>query len=207
MSRYLSLPDLCEQVKSQCLPDILIPSIDLVRLQFCPKNPASHAALNFIGRFPIQYKIQVRQLRQQYVDELYAAAIFKYLRELAIHLRDFCSLIFCDSKAKMDVGEPSLAILTGVRGKETLAPTTSQISALDHDVHSKSSLTPSVTMICDIPEDISSSFNRGEVHVCIKDAIFEASTPFHHATELANLLLSKGDVPPVLLYIVYRWRP
>ena len=79
MSRYLSLPDLCEQVKSQCPPDTPIPSIDLVRLQFCPKNPASHAALNFTGRFPIQYKIQVRQLRQQHVDEYYAAAIFKYL--------------------------------------------------------------------------------------------------------------------------------
>ena len=92
-----------------------------------------------------------------------------------------------------------MAISSGVRGKKVLAPSTSRVSALDHDVHSKSSLTPSVTMICDIPEDICSPFYRGEVHVCIKDTIFEASSPFRHATELGSLLLSKGDVPPVLL--------
>lgn len=203
MSRYLSLPDLCEQVKSQCPPDTPIPSIDLVRLQFCPKNSAVVSCSSELHS--IQYKIQVRQLRQQHADEHYAAAIFKYLQELAIHLQDFCSLIFCDDKAKVDIGEPNLAISTGVHGKKTLAPSISQVSALDHDVHSKSSLTPSVTMICDILKDICSSFYRGKVHVRIKDAVFEALSPFRHATELlANLLLLKGDVPPV---VVYRWRP
>ena len=99
-----------------------------------------------------------------------------------------CTLIFCDDKSKIDIGEPGALVSTGVRGKKTLAPSSTQLSALDHDVQSKSSLIPSVTMICDIPDDINSSFCRGDVRVCLKDAVFQQSSPFRHATELSQLL-------------------
>ena len=100
----------------------------------------------------------MRQLRLEHVDDYYCAAIFKYLREYSIKVKDMCTLIFCDDKSKIDIGEPGALVSTGVRGKKTLAPSGTQLSALDHDVQSKSSLTPSVTMICDIPDDINSSF-------------------------------------------------
>ena len=199
MSEYLSLPDLCSKVKDHCPENTPIPSNDLVRLQFCPKSPATHAAINFTGRFKIKYKIQVRQLHLKHVDDHYAAAIFKYMREYAIKYRDNCTLIFSDDKAKINVGEPGALVSTGVRGKKTLAPVASDLSALDHDMQSLSSLTPSVTMFCDVPVTIESSFYRGRVHVCLKDAVFQPSTPFRHGIELLNLLKRKGDVPPILL--------
>ena len=192
LSQYLSLPNVCEQVK--CPPDTPTPSLDLVRLQFCPKNPAVHATLNFTGRFQVRYKIQLRQLRSSHPDDHYAAALFKYFRELAIHFRYVNTVVFADDKSKINVGEPGLAISTG-----SVAPMSSQISALDHDVQSKASLTPSVTMICDTPEGITSSFYRGCVHVCLKDAVLQTSSPFRHATELTQLLQRKGDIPPILL--------
>ena len=67
MSEYLSLPDLCAKVKDNLPPETPIPSTDLVRLQFCPKRKTAHASMNFTGRFQIQYKIQVRQLRMAHV--------------------------------------------------------------------------------------------------------------------------------------------
>ena len=39
-------------------------------------------------------------------------------------------------------------------------------------------------MSIDIPENIEGSFYRGEVHVGIKDNVFEPSKAWRHATEL-----------------------
>ncbi len=107
--------------------------------------------MNFTGRFKVQYKIQIRQLR---FDDHYAAAIFKYMREYSILFRGDCTLVFSDDKSKINVGELGALVSTGVRGKKTLAPVASDLSALDHDMQSLSSLIPSVTMFCDIPESI-----------------------------------------------------
>ena len=50
-------------------------------------------------------------------------------------------LLFCDGKAKIDFGEPSCMLSTGVRGKKSLVPTTSILGALDHDVNQKGKCT------------------------------------------------------------------
>ena len=151
-SNYLSLPDLCSIVKSRCPPDTPVPSLDFVRLQFWPKSPSAHAAMRFTGRFEVKYKIQVRQLRQKHIDNHYAAGLFKYMREFAIQFREHSTLVFADDKAKINVGEPGALVSSGVHGKKTLAPVATDLSALDHDMQSLSSLTPSVTMFCDVPE-------------------------------------------------------
>ena len=164
----------------------------------CPKRPTSHAASNFMGRFQVQYKVQVRQLRLEHVDDHYCAAMFKFLREYSIKVKDVYSH-FSDDKSKIDIGEPGALVSTGGRGKKTLAPSGTQLSALDHDVQSKSSLTPSVTMICDTPDNITFSFYRGDVRVCLKDAVFQQSSPFSHATELSQLLNRRGEMPPIVL--------
>lgn len=96
LSQYLSLRELCETVKARCPPGTPIPSEDLVRLQFCPKRLNSPAASNFNARFQVQYKIQVRQLHLKHVDDHYCAAIFKYLLEYAIKVKEVCTLVFAD---------------------------------------------------------------------------------------------------------------
>lgn len=47
MSEILSIKDLINQTKERCPHDTLIPSAALVGLQFCPRNPYSHAAMTF----------------------------------------------------------------------------------------------------------------------------------------------------------------
>ena len=54
--------------------------------------------------------------------------------------RGECALLSCDDKAKADFGETGAALSTGVRGKKSLAPTTSILGAVDHDVSQKGTL-------------------------------------------------------------------
>ena len=82
---------------------------------------------------------------------------------------DLTSFVCLDDKAKLDFGEPGMALSSGVRGKKTLAPISSTLGALDHDVKSKGSLTLSV---CFVPVRSTESFYRGQVFVTLKDFIF-----------------------------------
>ncbi|XP_053389760.1 uncharacterized protein LOC128552729 [Mercenaria mercenaria] len=62
LSHWISLGDLIGQAAEKCPEGTLVPSKSLVRLQFTPRNPYTHAALNFTSRLSVQYKIQRRQL-------------------------------------------------------------------------------------------------------------------------------------------------
>lgn len=67
----------------------------------------------------------------------------------------------------------------------------------DHDF-TKAKITPSVTLICDVPESINESFYRGDVFVCYKDTIFQPSSPFRHVTELEKILSGGATNNPIL---------
>lgn len=73
------------------------------------------------------------------------------------------------------------------------------LSCLDHDVQNKGSLTPSVLLDVDIPEDLADSFYRVRVTFTIKDSIFEHSLPFRHIVELQHILEDKKKRKPCLI--------
>ena len=56
--------------------------------------------------------------------------------------RDNATFLSIDDKSKIDIGEPGSYVSSGVRGKKSIVPVGSNLSALDHDVGSKGSLTP-----------------------------------------------------------------
>ena len=62
-----------------------------------------------------------------------------------------------------------------------------ELEATDHDYH-VGNLTPSVNLICDIPQEASDSFYSGQIYVGLKNSIFQASDPFRHAVELIDVL-------------------
>ena len=61
----------------------------------------------------------------------------------------------------------------------------------DHDF-CKFSITPSVTLVLDLPESIDGSFYRGQVYVGVKENSFEPSSPLRHNTELSSILNKRG---------------
>ena len=91
LSRWISLSDMIKETVNACPEGTPVPSKSLVRLQFAPRNQYASSALTFTSRIPVQYfKIQRRQLRAQYIDDHYCAALFKYLKHRSIELNQFC---------------------------------------------------------------------------------------------------------------------
>ena len=94
MSHWVSINDLIKKT-SGCSGNIPIPSKDLVRLQYIPKNPYTQSALNFTSCFQIQHKIQQRQLCAAHPDGHYFAALFKYLKTKTVEEKDSV-MILCN---------------------------------------------------------------------------------------------------------------
>lgn len=198
MSEFLSIKDLIDRVASKCPTNTPIPSKSLVRLQFVPTNPYTRSALMFTSKFKVQHKIQRRQLRVNHPDNHYCAALFRYFKHRSVEQKSSSAVFFCDDKAKVPVGEPAAPVSTGVRGRMSIAPTSTTLGALDHDMH-KASLTPSVVLECDVPDTVAKSFVRGKVTVSVSDSVFESSDPFRHSVMISNILKQKDESPPILM--------
>ncbi|KAL8607708.1 hypothetical protein ACOMHN_039382 [Nucella lapillus] len=202
MSEWLSLQDLMDKAVAQCPKGTPIPSTSkaLVRLQFTPTNPYSHAALSFTSAIGVQRKIQRRQLQAQHPDDHYCNAQFKYLKHKYVELGDKAVLVCCDDKAKVKVGEPGAPVSTGVRGRESLAPVTSELCALDHDM-TKASVTPSVILCVKQPNpSTEKSFVCGKVATTVNDSVLQPSSPFRHAAMLVKMFENDSlPIPNILL--------
>lgn len=145
--------------------------------------------------------VQSRQLHADHPDAHYCAVIFKYLRQFSIIFCDYTSLLSLDDKHNIKVGEPNFPVAAVDRGKEVLVGVNAKAMVGDHDF-TKAKLTPSVALLCDIPEDIRESFYRGKVYVSVKDSIFQPSSPKQHAAEMEKILTSSENDNPILcIYI------
>ena len=77
--------------------------------------------------------------------------------------------------AKVLIGDPGRPVSTGMRGRQSIVPSSTDLSAFDHDMNT-TSLTPSVISDCKIPGTVGESFVRGKVTAFVNDT-FTAITP------------------------------
>ncbi|XP_033730726.1 uncharacterized protein LOC117320173 [Pecten maximus] len=185
----ISVEDLKEQVVKDLPDGVPIPSSETIRLQFTPGNPFQRTALKYTSRFNVKFRVQTRMARVHHKDGRYVATLFRYLKEFCVRYRGCTTFICLDDKAVVPVGEPGVPISTGVRGhNKVMAPATDvSLVAADHDFHI-AGLVPSVTLVTDIPKNPNDSFFQGHVYVTTKDKVFEASSPFRHASEVTRIL-------------------
>lgn len=184
MAQFLSVGDLVNKVKESLPVGTAVPSESTVLLSFAPRNISTAAARHYTGKVVMVHKVQSLQLRNYNADFHYCFAQFKYLREMAIKYKDSCLLLSCDDKAKVMMGEPGLGISTGVRGRQSLVPSSIVPAALDHDVNQKASVVPSVMLDIKIPDIIEETFYRGQVAVTLNDAVFQTSSPNRFVSEV-----------------------
>ena len=185
LARAISIRDFVEQVAQRCPEDAMIPSIEWVRLQFWPKTPSSYKSLQYTGRFKLKFMVQQRQWRKNHIDSHYAAAVYRYIREYAIDVRDYCGFVsyryireyaidvrdYCgfvslDDKHKISIGEPAYPVAAAERGRRVPVRQDEYMTVGDHD-YTKFSLTPSVVFIIDVPEEISESWFSGRAFLCL----------------------------------------
>ena len=164
-----------------------------------PCNPYTKVAQTFTSAIPIKRTIQRRQLRSQHEDDHYCASLFNSIKDKFIEMGPEAILFCCDDKSKIKIEEPGAPILTGVRGKSSIAPSSTTLVAVDHDI-GKGSLTPSVVLNVKLKENPSAndSFVRGKVTTSINDSVFQPSCPFRHAAMLAKILEKEEQIPSVL---------
>ncbi|XP_028416153.1 uncharacterized protein LOC114539744 [Dendronephthya gigantea] len=198
LAKALSFTDLHKRVAERLPEGTPTPSVKWLRYQFQPLNPNAVTAKYFKGTLNIKMMVQKRQVRVNHVDSHYCAAMWRYMREFAVMHRDVVELVSMDDKHKIKVGEPNYPLAAAQRGKQVLVGVNQTMAVGDHDF-SKSTLTPSVNLIIDIPETINGSFYRGNVYVAFKDAVFEPSSPLRHSSELLQILQERGESKPVLL--------
>ena len=190
LAAAISVRDLIEQVKKRCPEGTPIPSEQWTRLQFWPKNPRTKVASYYQKVIEIKMMVQKRQFRKTHPDSHYAAAVFRYMREYAVRLRDHCLFISLDDKHRIKVGEPGFPVAAAERGKKVIVSLQKEFHVGDHDF-TKFSLIPSVAFIIDIPTTIDGSWYDGEVYIGLKDAVFEPSSPLRHLTELYSILVKR----------------
>jgi hypothetical protein len=92
------------------------------------------------------------------------------LKEFAVVFREHVNLVCLDDKHNIKVGEPGFPVAAVDRGKEVIVGANSSFQVGDHDF-TKAKITPSVTLVCDVPESLTESFYRGNVFVCFKDSV------------------------------------
>src|SRR5581483_4845149 len=100
---------------------------------------------------------------------------------------------------KIPIGE-AVETSTGVRNKATLAFSNMELISCDHDF-TKLSITPSVSLLCNISKDISESFYQGQVYVSYKDSVFQPSSALRHSTKWLKCLHEKYTFLPEMLVI------
>ncbi|GES72778.1 uncharacterized protein LOC105326236 [Rhizophagus clarus] len=176
---------------------IQIPSEQWLRFQFWPRNPTYLSSLKYTGKLDAKFMVQSRQLRSNHIDNHYASALFRYLKELAIMFKDYSWLVFMDDKHRCKIGEPGYPVAAVERGKQVIVSYNKSFVVADHDF-TKCGIIPSVIMFCDIPESIEDSFYQGKVYVGLKDPIFQPSSPIRHNSELYNLLVNDEQQNPFL---------
>lgn len=179
----ISVADLRSQIVSRLPQGSAIPSVEWLRLQFMPKNPALASASQYTGRYSLKHRIQSRQFNAFHIDAHYAAALPKNLKEFAVLHRDFCVLLSVDDKNHIPVGEPGVPIATIYRSKKAGTHVNIPNIAADH----KCKFSPSVAIVIEVPEDVSGDFYNGQVTVTLKDTIFQPSNPMRHIAEIRKI--------------------
>ena len=116
-----------------------------------------------------------RQFRNTHPDGHYASAIWRYTRKFSVQFRDVTKLLCQDDKHTVKVGEPGLPVAAVERGKQVLVSKEQILEVSDHDF-TKFSITPSVTLKVDIPDNIEGSFRLSQVFVGPKENAFQPSS-------------------------------
>ena len=149
-SKIISIPVLIREVSKllwakQGHENDLIPSKQIVRIQFSPNHPGHLTAGFFSARFKIKRRVQTRCLRMEHENAHWVAALAKYNKIALVRLRDALVAanyprgvlrLGCDDQKQMPVGPPGLPIDSGARPHHPVAvPVGQPLDASDHGLH------------------------------------------------------------------------
>ena len=198
MAKAISVRDIRAEVSKRCPPETPIPSESWIRLNFEPRNSHAKVAEHYCGCLKVKHVVQKRLFRKFHCDQHYCAGT--YQRELAVKFRDNSTFVCLDDKHRVKIGEPGYPVAAAERGRQVVVSSTDTFAVGDHDF-TRFSVIPSVVLEVTIPDTFEGSWYTGQVFVGIKDAVYQASSPLRHATELHKKLITRvGSKTILFLY-------
>ena len=176
MAKAISVRDLVQEVTKLCPHETPIPSLQWVRLQFCPRNPRAKVASLYRGHFKVKMMVQKSQFCHDHVDQHYYVALFIYTQEHAVKFREH-SVFFCgDDQHHIKVEEPGSPLAAAEHWRQVVVSLKQSFQVGDHDF-SRFSLIPSVNLEVNIAESIDRLWYQGKVFIGFKEAAYEAPSP------------------------------
>ena len=112
-------------------------------------------------------------------------------------------LLSCDDKAKIKFGEPNHHLATIQRNRPGIVPKSATLAAEEHDVNNKGSLTPSVVLDVEIPQDADDSFYVGQVYTMLQCSIYEPSNSFRAVLQMESVARSSTNWEQTNILVVY----
>jgi len=163
----------------------LSPTLRWFEMQFWPGNEYVKSAIGYTGRFPLKLMLQTREQRKEHPHFCYTRSQNYLLKAYVYKFQENCAFISVDDKANGAVGEPGTAVALLSRQRPVTAIDGVAPGAMDHDQGNvKVRVVPTVILVHRIPPSPSGSWYRGNVHVSIKDSVFESSEATRACAEL-----------------------
>ena len=147
--------------------------------------------MHYTGKLDVRFMVQARQFRKSHVDAHYAAAVFRYQREMSLLFQGMCVFVCLDDKHRVKIGEPGYPVAAVERGKRVMVTQNTSFEVGHHDF-TKFSMVPSVCFVVDVTDSSEGSWYTGRAFVAFKDAVFERSSPQRHTAELHSLLVANN---------------
>ena len=185
-----------------------VPTAAWVRLLFCPSNAWVESSKAYKCKFNLRFKLLSRKAQHEHIDSEYAARVFKHVRSFACELKKMgviVCMIFADDKCSCKVGEVGDAVAATERNRPVINGDNTGGDASQHDF-AQFKINPTVMLllkVADIPDDVTGSFYRGTPFVGVKDAVFQASSPMRHATEMKKVLEAADQLPNLEALLLY----
>ena len=101
--------------------------------QFWPKNRHARVSLQYTSCLKVNYMIQRRQFQRDLCDSHYAAAVFKYMREYAVSIRNHCLFVSLDDKHRLKDDEPGFPVASAERRRRVIVKRGTIFEVGDHD--------------------------------------------------------------------------
>ena len=197
MAVAMSVRDFKAKVVEKLPEGVKIPSDQTVYYGFEPANRFNASAEYHTGKLKLKLQMQKRQINQYHPDAHYAAALFQYFKEYAVMYRNVTTLLCVDDKALIPLGEPGVPLSTTPRAKSAVVVSTVPMMSADHDTDTKVKVTPSTTLVVEIPKEATETFCRGQVVSTLKNTIVQPSNPLRHAAEMRAALSKEERENPV----------
>ena len=199
--RWISTPQLVDDIASMLPEHVATPSAQMVGWQFTTNNYRHLKVQKYYGRFDVVRKVQSHTITKCNVDARHANANCRTVRGWFIRNKHFTKFVSRDDKNKIKVGSPGDPLALANTRRRAFVVKDVKFEASDHDMCIKTHLSPTVMFDINPPENGSNklgNFYNGTVTTMLKESAIDMSSAFQHASEF---IINHKDMKEVFLVL------